>query len=96
MIGTRAIACQAKCCLNSMQFVVRLGNRGDEPSMVKTLKAPSPKIILHQNKTKCYCREGTNNDDDDRLIVPNPRSHGQRHRPPSCGPGVHGSQGILG
>jgi hypothetical protein len=35
-----------------MQFLVRLGKKGDEPSTTKTPKASSPKNILHQNKTK--------------------------------------------
>jgi hypothetical protein len=70
-----------------MRFLARLGNRGDDPSMVKTPKAPRHENILHQNKIKekieCYCRAGAD-DNADGLTVPNPRGRGLSHRPPSC------------
>jgi hypothetical protein len=63
-----------------MRFLVRLGNRGDEPSMEKTPKAPRPENILHQNrikeKTKCYCRAGVNDNNDNGLTAPNPKHYG--------------------
>jgi hypothetical protein len=68
-----------------MQFPVMLGSSGDEPNEVDTKGTKSLKYITSnktKEETKCYCRAGTD-DDDDGLTAPNPRGCGQRCRPPS-------------
>jgi hypothetical protein len=61
VIGTWIIACRAKHCLHSMEFLVVLGNRGDEPNKSDTKKRQVLKVYytkIKQKKNKMLLQGG--------------------------------------
>jgi hypothetical protein len=52
MVGAWTIACRAKCCLHSMEFLAVLRNSSDEPNKVNTKKCHVLKVYYTKIKQK--------------------------------------------